>query len=86
MILQGIYAAVALGPELTREQAHKAMSFMTKAIEDYEAELFHDRYLPEYDRERQEISRREKEEELRQQEALKARRKFVEGMGQEEPK
>lgn len=81
LILQGIYAAIILGPDLPREQALKALNLMTKSMEDYEAELFHDRYLPEYDRAQQEISRREKEEELRREEAAKKRREFVESMG-----
>lgn len=41
----------------TSIQAH-----VVKAMKNYEAELFQDRYLPEYQRQMRELSRREKEE------------------------
>jgi len=50
---------------------------MHKLLSVYEPELYQERYLPEFEREQQEISRREKAERIRQKEAEQKRHEFV---------
>ena len=65
----------------------KSLDFFQKEAEKvlghYEAELFQERYLPEYQRNQRNISRREKEEMLRKQQELEEQKKKVESLSQE---
>lgn len=71
-------------PQQLQSYQEQTLKRFRRVVDAYEPELFQDRYLPEYARAEQEISRREREQELQALAEEKRRRDFVEGLGVEE--